>query len=104
MDRIAEGWNMTGFREQPPDLQKRREPLAGGSSAQISTNAAASEEYHVNNAATQKGLCADTGLHDWRQGLPPDVIALVTEHRRHRPGDPLPAPVQKRIGRYWGAR
>lgn len=37
----------------------------------------------------------------WQRGLGPELIAQIARHRCSRPSAPLPAEVQRRVGRNW---
>jgi len=74
---------------KPPDI--KTPDKAGGSSG-------------VDCGYNSDGKRDCTYASSWSRGLPPDVIARVAQHRRHKPAKPLPASLQKRIARYWGAQ
>lgn len=37
----------------------------------------------------------------WQVGLSQQQLSAIADHRRARPNDPLPAPLQRDLGRAW---
>jgi len=74
-----------GRNETPAELAAR----AGADSGYFSSG-----EQHDKSGTTPEQA--------WRRFTPGDLVALVELHQRHFPGMPLPAEIQRRIGRAWG--
>jgi hypothetical protein len=68
--------------------------------AELAARAGADSGYYSGGEQYDKSRAK--AAQAWRQFTPAGLVALVDLHQRHFPGIPLPAEIQRRIGRAWG--